>query len=202
MTGSEGLRQRINDFLHGLDHKGLAIILAGDGFLRPFQDAADCLRQNPDIRQRFFRERTFPLFQTGQVVGDIDGMVADPLIAGQGLDLVALADGILFQRNIGGQIHHIAVGGVRHMIQQVFPLVHALLPGIIIFKKLLNTGFIVVYGCLTHMLDQLTGLVQGQGRIGDQMHIQFLQMLFQLRILVLLRGPVRHDPLRQRGKSA
>ena len=88
------------------------------------------------------------------------------------------------------------------MIQQVFPLVHPLLPGIIIFKKLLNTGFIVVYGCLTHMLDQLTGLVQGQGWIGDQMHIQFLQMLFQLRILVLLRGPVRHDPLRQRGKSA
>ena len=129
-------------------------------------------------------------------------MVSDPLIAGKRLDLEALPHGIPLHVDIGRDIHYIAVGCVRHMIQQILPFLHTAESGIFIIIKLLDTGIVVVHGCLSHMEDQLARLVQGQNRVGDQVHIQFPDALFQLQVFDFLLGFVRNDPFCQRGKKA
>ena len=80
-------------------------------------------------------------------------------------------------------------------------LFHAAVSGVLVVIELLDAGIVVVHGCLSHMDDQLAGLVQGQHGVGDQVHIQLPDTVFQVRIFVLLLGPVGNDPFGQRGQD-
>ena len=130
----------------------------------------------------------------------MQSQVADPLIAGHGLQLEVLVDIVGVRGDMGRNRNDILVGGVGHPVQQILPLLNAVKTFGVVFIQLLDSRVVVVQRHIGHMTDQVGGLVQGDGGVGDQVHVQLPEIFFDIGILLIL-GLSRDKFFGQSGKQ-